>query len=137
MLRFLRLFSAYRLLEQRVSSLEGDVIEADVRARYLQNRVETAETRVREIEDSYSRSLKMLINFQAIHAGSTVVPFPDVHVEMPKPPEEPQLVPINSFSSRLARDVQRERNQEARRKATEAHTKWLAEQADTLNLNAL
>ena len=130
---FLSLFPEYRAVRDGFNSttallsctqLEIDSLKAE-------------NTRLREGWDSAAnesmKAVKMVSNWQAIQAGSPIVPFPDVHVEMQKI-QEPPLNPVNlnGIGPRLARDVQRSRVLESRRKAAADHQVYMAAQKENL-----
>lgn len=95
MIRFLRLFPAYRSLESQLEESAAARIAAEDSARSWRARAEQAEEERGKYIAQNESTLKRMANYQAIQAGSPSVPFPEVYVAMPKEEagENPSAVP--------------------------------------------
>ncbi len=142
--KLLNLIPRYRQLKADKAILSEIIESMKKRIDALAIQVESAKEVARVLSESRDntvsellRSTKMVSNWQAIQAGSPVVPFPDVHVEMRKPEEAPIGGPPARWpavGARLARDVQREMVAASREQAAAAAVKY---RADTLGLDDL
>lgn len=134
MLRFLRLFSQYRELELLGEHRELDVRSLEGNVLFWRTRAEVAESERDKISAELTHTLKLVANHQAVQAGCVQVPFPDIYVDIPKPPEgiqDPRVEP-----PRMPRDIQRAAVAESRRKAAIAQ-QVIRNRADSLGLDSL
>ncbi len=107
----LRLFPAFRMLEADLAATSSARIRAEDDTRLWRARAESAEAERDKAQVAHSAALKQVANWQSLSMGNPNVPFPEVFIAAPRPPEVegPQGPP-----KRLARDVMNERNLQAR-----------------------
>ncbi len=124
-MRFLlRLFPAYRALELKLADAASARIDAEDAARLALDRANRAETALAESSERERRTLYKFSNWQALATGCRVMPFPEEYT--PPPVEEPaQGGPMEAPRPKTMRDVETERNRQARAKADEARKRAL------------